>query len=79
MGRIELWVVRMRLVRSRGGLSEIMQSHVVIALAACETDDQRGHGHLDVEFHHVSDRVELDVYDLVLEKHESDEHTLVKC
>jgi len=52
---------------------EFFGVHVVLRLALREADDEGGHGHFDVELDHVDDRVELDVYDLVLEEHKTDE------
>ena len=52
---------------------EFFGVHVVLRLALREADDEGGHGHFDVELDHVDDWVELDVYDLVLEEHETDE------
>lgn len=50
--------------------------HVVLWFAPCKAHDERGHGHFDVEFYHVDDGVELDVYDGVFEEHEADEKCL---
>ena len=49
---------------------------VVIPSAVGEFRDKIGHGQLDVELDHVGDRVELDVYDLVGQRHETNEHSL---
>lgn len=56
-----------------GGAVEFLGTHVVLGLALGKADDERGHGHFDVEFDHVGDGVELDVDDLVAEEHEADE------
>ena len=45
---------------------------------AGEFGDEGRHGHFDVEFDHVCDGVELDVDEWVFEKHETDEHDLMK-
>jgi hypothetical protein len=57
-----------------GGAVIFFGVHVVCAFSLGEADNKGGHGHLNVEFNEVSHRVELDVYDLVLEEHEADEH-----
>ena len=57
-----------------GRALEVFRVHVVLGPSLCEAYDKRGHGHFDVELDHVGDRVELDVHDLVLQEHETDEH-----
>jgi hypothetical protein len=51
---------------------EVLEVHVVLRFTLRESDNERGHGHFDVEFDHVDDGVELDVYDWVFKKHEAD-------
>lgn len=50
----------------------LFEVDVVLRFALREAHDEGGHGHFDVELYHVDDRVELDVYDGVLEEHEAD-------
>lgn len=57
----------------------MVHGHVVVGLAAGEADDERGHGHFDIELDDVGDGMELDVHDLVLEEHEPDKHALLMC
>jgi len=77
LARLRSWLSVGLRVRRTGGAVEPAGGCVVIWLALGETDDQGGHGHLNVEFDHVDDRVELNVYDLVLEEHETDQESLV--
>jgi hypothetical protein len=67
--------VEMRVV-VRGGVLDhelVVASFDGVARYFC---NEGGHGHFDVEFYHVGDRVELDIHDLVFEGHEADEHEL---
>lgn len=59
-----------------GRALELLGVHVVFGFSLGEADDERGHGHFDVEFDDVDDGVELDVDDLVLEEHEADQQCL---
>lgn len=52
--------------------------HVILWFALRELDDQRGHGHLNVEFNHVYDRVKLDVHDGIFKKHKANQQSLRK-
>lgn len=56
-----------------GGAVEFFEVHVVLGFALGEADDERGHGHFNVELDHVDNGVELDVDNLVVEEHEADE------
>ena len=50
--------------------------HVVLRSPLSEADDEGSHGHFDVEFYHVDDGVELDVYNWIFEEHETDQECL---
>lgn len=56
----------------RRALELFLGIHVVLGFSLRQSDHERGHGHFDVQFDNVDDRVELDVYDLILEEHETD-------
>jgi hypothetical protein len=60
----------------RGTVFEFVLVHVVFGLAAGKTYDEGGHGHFDIEFDHVGDGMELDVDNLIPQKHEADKHAL---
>lgn len=52
----------------RGG-GECLGVHVILRFTLSKPHDERGHRHFDLEFDHIDERVELDVYDLVFKEH----------
>ena len=69
-------VALLRFVLRARVCGRVLVVHVCFCAAACELDDERGHGHFDVELDHVGYRVKLDVDDWVGEEHEADEEAL---
>ena len=59
-----------------GGRVELFWGHIVLWFALGKANDEGSHGHLNVEFDHVDHGMELNIYDLVLEEHETDKQSL---
>lgn len=54
-----------------GGVIVLFDVATIAAFASCKLDDERSHGHFDVELYHVDNGVEENVDELVLEEHEA--------
>jgi hypothetical protein len=52
--------------------------HVVVDRTSSESGNEGGHAHFDVELHHVSHWMELDVDNLVGQRHKADKHYLIQ-